>query len=175
MFYNVSYKRRKEFLVSWDWNAIKTEYITDETSSYRKLAKKYGVSHNVIGARAVKEGWVELRQQHLDKTLTKTLSAISNGQARRAARVQTVADKLLDKIEEAVDNLDMKELFLDKQALRQVTAAMKDIKDILMIKSEADLREQDARIRNLEKQAEKTDESNDVTVVIGPEAEEYAE
>ena len=161
--------------MSWDWNAIKTDYITDETTSYRKLARKYGVSHNVIGARAVKEGWVELRQQHLDKTLSKTLSAISNGQARRAARVQTVADKLLDKIEEAVDNLDMKELFLDKQALRQVTAAMKDIKDILMIKSEADLREQDARIRNLEKQAEKTDESNDVTVVIGPEAEEYAE
>ena len=161
--------------MSWDWNAIKTDYITDETTSYRKLARKYGVSHNVIGARAVKEGWVELRQQHLDKTLSKTLSAISAGQARRAARVQTVADKLLDKIEEAVDNLDMKELFLDKQALRQVTAAMKDIKDILMIKSEADLREQDARIRNLEKQAEKTDESNDVTVVIGPEAEEYAE
>ena len=160
--------------MSWDWNAIKTEYITDETTSYRKLGKKYGVSHNVIGARAVKEGWVELRQQHLDKTLSKTLSAISNGQARRAARVQTVADKLLDKIEEAVDNLDMKELFLDKQALRQVTAAMKDIKDILMIKSEADLREQDARIRNLEKQAEKTDESNDVTVVIGAEAEEYS-
>lgn len=86
-----------------------------------------------------------------------------------------MADKLLDKIEDAVDNLDMKELFLDKQALRQVTAAMKDIKDILMIKSEADCREQEARIRNLEKQAEANkDESGGIEVVIGAEAEEYS-
>jgi len=173
MFYNVFIKRRKEFPV--DWQAIKTEYITDESSSYRKLAKKYGISYTSIGDRARKEDWAKEREQFQSKTLSKTLSAISQGQARRAARVQTVADKLLDKIEDAVDNLDMKELFLDKQALRQVTAAMKDIKDILMIKSEADYREQEARIRTLEKQAEANkDESSGIEVVIGAEAEEYS-
>jgi len=158
-----------------DWQAIKTDYITDESSSYRKLAKKYGISYTSIGDRARKEDWASAREQFQSKTLSKTLSAISNGQARRAARLQTVADKLLDKIEDAVDNLDMKELFLDKQALRQVTAAMKDIKDILMIKSEADYREQAARIRNLEKQAEASkDEGDGIEVIIGAEAEEYS-
>ena len=31
-----------------DWQAIKTEYITTDTS-YRKLAQKYGISHVQIG------------------------------------------------------------------------------------------------------------------------------
>lgn len=158
-----------------DWKTIKTEYITDESSSYRKLGKKYGISHNVIGARATKEGWVEQRRQYQDKTLSKTLTAISNGQAKRASRLQTVADKLLDKIEQAVDDFDMKALFTDKQALRQITGALKDIKDIQMIKSEADLREQDARIRNLEKQAEAEDKSdNEIKVTIEGGLDEYS-
>ena len=37
-----------------DWSAIKTEYITDEESSYRKLGKKYGISHNIIGAKDIR-------------------------------------------------------------------------------------------------------------------------
>lgn len=159
---------RKEFLV--DWNAIKTEYITDESSSYRKLAKKYGISHNVIGAKAVKEGWVEQKKQFQDKTLSKTLSAISTKQSQRASRLQSVTDKLLAKIEAAVDNFEMTDLLMDRQALKQITGALKDIKDIQMIKSDSDMREQEARIRNLERQAEKDEnDSEDITVTFGTE------
>ena len=157
-----------------DWIAIKTEYVTDESSSYRKLAKKYGISHNVIGARAVKEGWVDERKQWQDKTMTKTLSAISNNQAKKATRLQSVADKLLDKIEEAVDNFSMHELFLDKQALKQITGALKDIKDIQMIRSDQDLREQEARIRNLEKQAEADNTDNEIKVTIEGDLDIYS-
>lgn len=150
-----------------DWNAIKTEYITDESSSYRKLAKKYGISHNIIGAKAVKEGWVEQKKQFQDKTLAKTLNAISNKQSQRATRLQSVTDKLLSKIEQAVDDFEMSALFLDKQALKQITGALKDIKDIQMIRSEQDLREQEARIRNLEKQAESEEKDDkEIRVVI---------
>lgn len=150
-----------------DWNAIKTEYITDESSSYRKLAKKYGISHNIIGAKAVKEGWVEQKKQFQDKTLAKTLNAISNKQSQRATRLQSVTDKLLSKIEQAVDDFEMSALFLDKQALKQITGALKDIKDIQMIKSDSDIREQEARIRNLEKQAESEEkEDKEIRVVI---------
>lgn len=157
-----------------DWNAIKTDYITDESSSYRKLAKKYGISHNVIGARAVKEGWVEQKKQFQDETLTKTLSAISKEQSKRATRLQTVADKLLSKIEKAVDDFEMHELLMDRQALKQITGALKDIKDIQMIRSEQDHREQEARIKNLERQAEANDNNEDIVVQIGSEAEEYS-
>lgn len=156
-----------------DWNAIKTEYITDESSSYRKLAKKYGVSYTSIGEKARKEGWAEERKQFLDKTLSKTLNAISKGQASRASRLQTVADKLLNKIEKAVDDFEMAELLVDKQALKQLTGALKDIKDIQMIKSEADLREQEARIAKLNKEAESEKKDNQIEVVIGDGTEDY--
>ena len=65
-----------------DWQSIKTEYITTDTS-YRKLAQKYGVSYVQIGNVGREENWVELRKQHLDKTLTKSMNAIGTKQAER--------------------------------------------------------------------------------------------
>lgn len=159
-----------------EWTAIKTEYITDESASYRKLAQKYGVSYTSIGDRARKEGWAEQREQYLNKTLSKTLSAMSGAQAKRAKRIQTVADKLLSKIEDAVDSLDMAELLINKQALKQITGALKDIKDIQMIRSDADLREQEARIANLRKQADKQDDvASEIEVIFKAGPEEWNE
>ena len=157
-----------------DWKAIKTEYITTDIS-YRKLAQKHGVGASALFARASQEKWVDAKKQHQNKTVAKTLNAIGNQQARRAARLQTVADKLLTKIEEAVDNFDMEVLFMDRQALRQITGALKDIKDIQMIRSDADLREQEARIEKLRREAERDSQggSTDVTVTILGGAEEW--
>ena len=139
-----------------DWNKIKTEYLTSDTS-YRKLAQKYGVNATTIAKKASKEDWVSQRQQQANRTLSKTLTAVSNRQVNRAARLQKVADKLLNKIEAAVDDYNMAVLLVDRQSLRQITGALKDIKDIQMIRSEADLREQEARITKLLKEAERED------------------
>ena len=154
-----------------DWQTIKTEYITEETS-YRKLAKKYGVSYTAIGEKARKEGWIEEREQFKTKSLSKTLNKIAEGQAKRASRLQSVTDKLLDKIEKAVDLIDM-DVF-DTQAIRQITASLKDIKDIQMIRSDADMREQEARIKNLQRQADASEETKDITVTIVGDLEEYS-
>lgn len=146
-----------------DWNKIKTEYITTDTS-YRKLAKKYGTSQNAIGNRSRKEGWLAERDRFISKTVSKTIESISKAQADRAARLRTVADKLLDKIEKVVE-----ELPADTSAYRQIAATLKDIKDIQMIKSDSDLREQEARIRNLEKQAEADNTNSHITVTFDTE------
>lgn len=153
-----------------DWNAIKTEYITTDTS-YRKLAEKYGLSHNAIGNRSREEGWREEREEFIAKTVSKTIENISKAQANRALRLRTVADKLLDKIETLVDNLEG-----DTSAYRQIAATLKDIKDIQMIKSDADMREQEARISKLQKDAE-GDGAKDTTVVVHIEgdAERWSE
>lgn len=135
-----------------DWQEIKTEYITTNTS-YRKLAQKYGVDSAVIGRRAKNEEWVKLRQRHVDKTQTKTLDAISSNQANRAARLQTVADKLLNKVESLLEQSDPLEM--DTQSMKHISGVLKDIKEIQMIRSDADMREQEARIANLQRQAEK--------------------
>ncbi len=154
-----------------DWNAIKTEYLTTNTS-YRKLAQKYGLSYNAIGNRARAEDWQTLRDRYRTKTETKTLNALSTAQASRAARLQTVADKLLGKIETLIE--EHEELLMDTQSLRHISATLKDIKEIQFIKSDADMREQEARIKNLQKQAASEEESKDIVVTIAGGLEEYS-
>ena len=148
-----------------DWQKIKTEYITTDTS-YRKLAQKYGVTHTNIGIRSRKEGWPELRTQHNAKTITKTMNAIASQQASRAARLQTVADKLLAKVERLIE--DDEELLADTSSMRDISRILKDLKDIQMIKSDADMREQEARIDKLraDAAANRNDDDDDETGVI---------
>ena len=147
-----------------DWQAIKTEYITTDTS-YRKLAQKYGLEAATIARRASKEKWVEQRHQHDIKTTTKIINAVGSSQATRAARLQTVADKLLGKVESLLETDD--KILLDTQGMKHISGVLKDIKEIQMIRSDADMREQEARIANLRKQAEKEENQNkDVTIVI---------
>ena len=154
-----------------DWQKIKTEYITTETS-YRKLAQKYGVSYNAIGNRSRLENWQELRDQHLTNTMTKTMNAIASQQASRASRLQTVADKLLTKVEQLIE--DDEGLLADTSSMRDISRILKDLKDIQMIKSDADMREQEARIEKLRKEAMVEKENNEVKVTIIGELEEYS-
>ena len=154
-----------------DWQSIKTEYITTNTS-YRKLAQKYGVSYNAIGNRSRDEKWQELRDQHLSKTMTKTMNAIASQQASRAAKLISVSDLLLDKIKSLVEGKP--ELLIVPQNLKHISGVLKDLKDIQMIKSEADLREQEARIEKLRKEAMIEKENNEIKVTIVGDLDEYS-
>ena len=135
-----------------DWNAIKTEYITTDTS-YRKLGEKYGVGYSVIGEKARLEGWVEQREQFRNNTLTKTVNAISNKQADRAANLISVADQLLAKVKSLIET--DAGVLSNTQSMKNISGVLKDIKEIQMIRSDADMREQEARIANLQRQATK--------------------
>ena len=153
------------------WDLIKSEYITDPSATYRKLAEKYGVSRVQIGNVGKEEKWVELRRQHLDRTVSKTVAAVESAQVNRAKKMQNVADKLLLKIEELVDRPEP----LNEKAIRSLTAAVKDLKEIQSIKSELDEKEQRARIANLEKQADKeSDNKEPIQVIIGDDLMEYS-
>ena len=88
-----------------DWLKIKTEYITTDTS-YRKLAEKHGIHYQAICARSKAEGWIQLREQYRNRTVTKTVEKISEKKARQAAKVGDLADKLLIKLEQAIEELD---------------------------------------------------------------------
>ena len=152
-----------------DWQAIKTEYITTDTS-YRKLAQKFGVNVTNIAKKASAESWVKQRKQYASETQSKTIEKISKQEANRAARIHTVADKLLNKIEAMVDRPEL----LNEKAIRSLTAAVKDLKEIQSIKSDLDEQEQRARIANLQKQAEKDDSGSDApTLVVEGLPEEF--
>ena len=150
-----------------DWDAIRTEYITNPETSYRKLAGKYGIHYKVISARGKAEKWLELRAQHKDKLLTKTLDKISREQAdleaARAVKLHTVADKLLLRIEAMVDAEEP----LDTKAIRAIASAIKDLKEVQGVHSSLDRMEQEARIANLRRSAEADkDKAGEVKVVF---------
>ena len=154
-----------------DWQAIKTEYITTDTS-YRKLAQKYGVSVTQICNVGRDEKWVEQREQFLNKTTAKTLEKISQQEANRAAKIHSVADKLLLKIEAIVESGEL----LDTKGIRALTAAVKDLKEIQSVRSDLDKQEREARIANLRKQADKEDDNKEpIKVIIGDDLIEYSQ
>ena len=154
--------------MSADWNKIKTEYITTNTS-YRKLAQKYGVSTTQICNVGREEGWVEQREQFLNKTTAKTIEKISQQEADRAAKIHSVADKLLLKIEAIADGNRP----LASKDIRALTAAIKDLKEIQNVRSDADRREQEARISKLQKEAVSGDKNEPIRVVIDDGLNQY--
>ena len=137
-----------------DWKKIKAEYIAGGTS-YRKLADKYGVSFNTLKTRAREEQWYELRQQKDHRTTTKIVESLSDKDAEKAVDIIDVADKLLGKIEQLMP------VVVDTQSLKQLTSALKDLKEIKGYKSEADMREQEARIKKLQMEAAFREEDDD--------------
>ena len=146
-----------------DWNKIKTEYITKGTS-YRKLAQKYGMSYRAIADKGNSEGWVELRNQYQIKTTSEIVEAVSKQEVSRAEKLQSAADMLLGKVVALIEASDPIEM--DTQSMKHISGVLKDIKEIQMIRSDADMREQEARIANLRKQAEKEEVNRDVTITI---------
>jgi hypothetical protein len=151
-----------------DWKRIKAEYLAGGTS-YRKLAQKYGITLAVLRNVAEREEWVKLKAQAQHKTNTKIVDAVSDKAAQKAIDIIDVADKLLGKISELMD-----EVPLDTQSMKHLTSALKDLKEIKGFKSDADMREQEARIRNLEKQAEADSEDKEIKVIIEGSLEDYS-
>lgn len=155
-----------------DWNAIRQEYITDETSSYRSLSKKYGIGMTKLSKRAKDEDWIGQRAQLKDKTMTKTIEKLSEQQAKRALNFVNMTDTLAEKLMAALEKVDPK----DTQSLRRIAASLHDLAEMQGLKSDLDRQEQEARIANLRKQADKEDDtaSKEVNVTFIGDIEEYS-
>ena len=65
---------------------------------------------------------------------------------------------------------------MDRSGLKAIASALRDIKEVQMLKTALDEKEQRARIANLEKQAEKEDNTvNEIEVVFTAGPEEWNE
>ena len=152
-----------------DWDKIKAEYIAGGTS-YRKLAEKYGVSFNTLSGVAIREEWAKLKKQAQNKSTTKMVNTIAKDMAKNAVKINDVADKLLDKIVMLLEECEG----IDSQSIKQLTSSLKDIKDIKGVKSDIDLKEQEARIDKLRRDAMEENTDTEIQVVMGEEADSYA-
>lgn len=92
-------------IVSVDWIKIRIEYETTNIS-YRKIADKYNVSFNTLKGRAKREEWSKSKEETHHKITTKTREKTVVKIADRNARFLKISDKLTDKIEQAIDQLE---------------------------------------------------------------------
>lgn len=151
-----------------DWAKIEAEYATTDIG-LRPLAKKYKLSMSAIGRQSRERGWVAKRAAHrstvIDKASDKLCAAAAEEQSDRASRVMQVADKLLTLCERLSESEE-----IGTRDLKSLTAALVDIKEIQMIRSALDVREQEARVRALERQAAAAEEAEGETgIIILPE------
>ena len=150
-----------------DWNKLKAEYIAGGTS-YRKLAKKYGVSFSSVRFKAEQEKWTDLKAQAQHSANTKIVESIVEDITEQAASIDSVADKLLEKITSMLVQEG-----LTTQSVKHLTSALKDIKDIKGIKTDLDKKEQEARINKLIKDAEDKKKDTNITITFGDEVKKY--
>lgn len=151
-------------MADWiDWDAIKNEYLTTKTS-YRKLADKYGVNKDTIWKKGKDEDWDGQRRRHSDNVQTKMLEADTEQKISGAKKLNEAAEMLLGI---AVAQMQARNpMEMSTQEMKHISGVLRDVKETLMIKSDADRREQEARIANLQKQAEKEEQNHDVTITI---------
>lgn len=142
-----------------DWTAARDEYIQGGVT-YRQLAAKYGVPLRTLGKRAKAEDWVGLRQQVVDKSATLAADAAAQAKADMATRIYDSAGLMLDKVLDALkDDITPKEI-------RALTAAVKDIREIVGIKSAGDQAEQEARIAALRSKADRDDDGKNAAQLV---------
>ena len=114
------------------------------------------------------------------------------------SRVQRAAVRLLDRLEQAVEELDkgtvvlrekkktetgeeLRELtkargkgIVDRAGLKQLTSVLKDLQDILSRDGSLDSKERELRLQKLEQELNRQPEAEGITVVLEGEADGYA-
>lgn len=137
-------------------NKIKSEFISGE-KTLQEAADEYKVPYSTLTKKSHEGKWKELRKECGKKTERKIIDTVSTKGAKKAVDIMDVADKLLEKATELM------EMPLSPQAFKQLTSALKDLKDVKGYKSDADMREQEARIKKLEQEVS---EQKDTTVIV---------
>lgn len=151
------------------WEQIKTEYVTTDIG-LRSLAEKHGVSFSTIGKKASREGWATLRQQQGNTVETALLETHKEIKVEEYRSLLRAAGVLSDKLCQVVENVEAAELTVDSMRdLRSLTMAIKDLAEVQGLKSDADRREQEARIKNLERQSEVAEPEPVKVVITGAE------
>lgn len=154
-----------------DWSKIRKDYIAGK-GSYRELAEKYKVPIKTLSRRGKSEGWPELRKQSGHKAATKTVHTIAEANGDVGVQLQGAAVALIGKAMEGIQAIDAE----NAKALKAYSGVLRDLKDVLDVRSKLDMEEQAARIEKLrrEAQAAQEDQTREVSVTFGG-TEEWAE
>lgn len=142
-----------------DWDGMKAAYVSGGMS-YRQISEQFGTPASTIRKRGATEHWAELRNKVGTKAEQKIIDAVSDQRAEVGVSIYQAADRLLGKV------VDMLDGDMSAKDVRALTAALKDLKDIKDVRSDADIREQEARIEKLRRDSQVYSDDEDETGVI---------
>lgn len=155
-----------------NWGKIKKEYIAGK-GTYRELAEKHGVSLAGLSKRAKAENWVELKRQAYDKSTTNTVRDVADANGRVQTRMQDAAEALIGKTIAGIQAVQPK----DAKMLKAYSGVLRDLKEVLNLRTDLDMKEQEARIAKLRLEAEREqeDRNREIVVTYGGGAEPWGE
>ena len=160
--------RRKDLA---DWLKMKKEYLSGGVS-FKVLAEKYGVPYQALCRVARNEGWSRLRRVAGSKADVKLIESIASKNAYFNERYVELIDKLFDKANVVIDGVPS----WTPSTLKEMATAMKYLRDARGIKSDADAKEQEARIMKLLRELEgEGAAAQKISVMIEGAAAEYGE
>ena len=154
------------------WDKLRLEYISSSDVSIRGLEKKHGIPYSMIRTRCQNEKWLEQREELRKQAMDKSIDLVSEHQAEECSRAFRLANKVMDKLEAVVDRIEPEEESATRE-IKNVTSAIKDLKEIGVFRSAMDRMEQMARINKLRKDAEEEQKDTNITVIIDDEVKKY--
>jgi hypothetical protein len=198
-------KGQKIDLSEKDWEKIKTEYITTNISyrqlakkygmTYTRLqtrayeedwkAERDAFKANLVSksvdliceeqahriARAIRIGDMMLEKveeslNEIDMMLCKRTETTKGYEEKDGSTVE---------VTRSTEDFTKKKVAIDRAGLKQLSAVLRDLREIGIFRSELDKKEQEARINKLRKDAEEEQTDKTITVVFEGNIDEYAD
>lgn len=155
-----------------DWDELKREYVTTNIS-YRKMSEKYNIPFGTLKRNAINGRWYEQREQFRNKVDTESLENAKDKAIDYKSVLYDLAYKVAQELSDMAQKYDMETLIAKGIKPRDITGAIKDLEDALHVKSDSDIKEQEARIKKLQRDASIDDnDDNNYGVLILPTVEQ---
>ena len=145
------------------WNKVKHEYLEGDGTK-PEIAKRHNLSLNTLNSRIKNEHWAKDKEEYRKKHKPKE-EVFADAKERydkdNDAICRDIGKTLLSKIAMSIDRLDVE----DRAGIRQITASLKDLKELRLWADTLNEIEQKARIEKLQAEAkDKEPTSIDINV-----------
>lgn len=152
-------KQKKIYRDKRFWNKVKQEFLDGDTP--KEICEKHDLSMNTLQSRIKNHGWrAERTEAQYKERREAKKESLAEAKARfdkeNKALCDDIGHTLLQKIAMSCETVDVD----DRAGIRQLTASLKDIKELRLWVDALDKIEQEARIKKLQKEAEDKDDKN---------------
>lgn len=167
-----------------NWRELRSVHLRKLEEESERLIRMEQENLPEEGYRSTGQG---LKEEKMEEVSTKLLTKISQAideldcQILREVRKEKEVtydhpqrpDKVTKEILVEQERLTRVRSTVDRNGIKLLAAALKDMKEVMMLRDPVDLREQEAKIAKMEKEAQETKEENEgqITVIFSSETE----